>query len=96
VQGLLMACDSQWQPYPPGMRCMEEAFRWSVSQGAREFDLGVGVGGYKHRWSPDKYHTRRVVAALSPRRLTVASGRFGLSVLGNRNARWGSDAPSEA
>ena len=78
VQGHLMAYDSEWQPYGPGMRCMEEAFRWTVSRGAREFDLGVGVGGYKQRWSRDEYHTRRVVAAPSPAELALA--RAGMSL----------------
>ena len=78
VQGHLMAYDSEWQPYAPGMRCMEEAFRWTVSSGAHEFDLGVGVGGYKQRWSRDEYHTRRVVAAPSPAELALA--RAGMSL----------------
>ena len=78
VQGHLMAYDSEWQPYTPGMRCMEEAFRWTVSSGAHEFDLGVGVGGYKQRWSRDEYHTRRVVAAPSPAELALA--RAGMSL----------------
>jgi CelD/BcsL family acetyltransferase involved in cellulose biosynthesis len=96
VQGHLMAYDSQWQPYAPGMRCMEEAFRWSVSQGHREFDLGVGVGGYKHRWSRDEYHTRRVIAAPSLGRLEVARAGLALRAraLGIRRGR--GDDPSEA
>ena len=89
VQGHLMAYDTEWQPYAPGMRCMEETLRWSVSKGAREFDLGVGVGRYKQRWSGDEYHTRRVVAAPSAAELALARAGMKLraGVIGLRNRR---------
>jgi CelD/BcsL family acetyltransferase involved in cellulose biosynthesis len=97
VHGHLMAYDSEWGPYAPGIRCMEEAFRWTVRRGAAVFDLGVGVDGYKRRWSRDEYHTRRVVAAPSPAELALARAGMTLraGVIGVRNRGRGAVAQDE-
>jgi CelD/BcsL family acetyltransferase involved in cellulose biosynthesis len=80
VHSHLMAFDADLQRYSPGELCLEESFRWAVAHGAREFDLGVGAGAYKRRWTDDEYHTRRVVAAPSSAELALA--RAGMSLRG--------------
>ncbi len=77
----LTAYDSEWQTYMPGILCLEEVFRWAVGRGAAEFDLGIGVGAYKRRWSDDVCHTRRVVAA--PTSAHLAWARAGMSLRGH-------------
>ncbi len=72
VHSHLSAYDATLQRYSPGELCLEESFRWAVAHGAREFDLGVGAGAYKRRWTDDEYHTRRVLAAPSSAELALA------------------------
>jgi CelD/BcsL family acetyltransferase involved in cellulose biosynthesis len=72
VHSHLSSYDAQLKRYSPGELCLEEAFRWAVAYGAREFDLGVGASPNKRRWSDDVYHTRRVVAAPSSAELALA------------------------
>lgn len=81
IHSHLTAYDSEWQAYMPGILCLEEVFRWAVDRGASEFDLGIGVGDYKRRWSDDVCHTRRVVAAPTSARLAWA--RAGMSLRGH-------------
>jgi CelD/BcsL family acetyltransferase involved in cellulose biosynthesis len=78
VHSHLMAFVAELQRYSPGELCLEESFRWAVAHGAREFDLGVGAGAYKRRWTDDEYHTRRVLAAPSSAELALA--RAGISL----------------
>lgn len=85
VSGAVMAYDTEWQPYAPGRRAMEEGFRWAIDDGAREYDLGPGLGAYKSRWSDHEYQTRRVVAAPTAGELRVA--RAGLSLRAAVKAR---------
>jgi CelD/BcsL family acetyltransferase involved in cellulose biosynthesis len=78
VHSHLSSYDTQLKRYSPGELCLEEAFRWAVAHGAREFDLGVGASANKRRWSDDEYFTRRVVAAPSSAELALA--RAGMSL----------------
>ena len=72
ASGHLMAYATEWAPYAPGVRCLEESFRWAVGTGVREFDLGAGIDDYKRRWGGDESATRRVIAAPSAAGLTLA------------------------
>jgi len=64
--------------YSLGHMVEAESLRWAAEHGYHEYDMGIGVGEYKRRWTDEEYRTRRVVAAPNRARLRVA--RAGLAL----------------
>jgi CelD/BcsL family acetyltransferase involved in cellulose biosynthesis len=79
VQTHLKAYDTAFSRYSPGEVCEAEGLSWALERGAHEYDLGVGAGQYKRRWTDIEYETERVVAAPSSRSLATARALMMLS-----------------
>ncbi len=79
VQTHLKAYDTAFQRYSPGEMCEAEALSWALERGAHEYDLGVGAGQHKRRWTDLEYETMRVVSAPSARSLAATRALLTLS-----------------
>ena len=79
VQPHLKAYDTAFYRYSPGEVCEAEALSWALKSGAREYDLGIGAGQHKQRWTDLDYETMRVVSAGSARSLGAARAVLALS-----------------
>ncbi len=79
VQEHLKAYDTAFSRYSPGELCEAEALLWALERGAQEYDLGVGAGQHKRRWTDVDYATARVVSAPSARALATARAFLALS-----------------
>jgi len=105
IQQHLKAYDTAFKRYSPGEVCEAEALSWALDRGTREYDLGIGAGQHKRRWTDIEYQTVRVVSG--PSAPTLATTRallaFGSATarapdlvgrLGRRTAR--SEPPTDA
>jgi CelD/BcsL family acetyltransferase involved in cellulose biosynthesis len=79
VQPHLKAYDTAFYRYSPGEICEAEALSWALERGAHEYDLGIGAGQHKRRWTDTDYQTVRVVAATSARSLAATRAVLALS-----------------
>jgi CelD/BcsL family acetyltransferase involved in cellulose biosynthesis len=81
VQQHLKAYHTAFERYSPGKVCEAEALSWALELGTREYDLGIGAGQHKRRWTDIEYETVRVVSGPSARSLALTRALLVLSAV---------------